>query len=520
MIGEVVGSYRITSLLSEGGMGAVYRAEHVLLGRIAALKVLHPELCANKEIINRFFNEAKATTAIKHPGIVEIFDFGYMPTGHAFLVMEFLEGMTLSQRIKMRGPIPEGEAAMVIRSVCSALAAAHAKGIVHRDLKPDNIFILPDPESPMGERSKLLDFGIAKLTDIGMASSSTKTGAVMGTPTYMSPEQCKGTGAVDHRADLYSLGCIFFELVTGRPPFDALGVGELIGAHLFMPPRAPSQVMPGISAETEALIMNLLEKEPGRRVQTARDLAQHLTVIAKNTGWAPSGELTDRPSMQFATPARFPTPVPPMSFTPVFQSSPNMTPSFTPIPSVAQKPTTLSSATGQAAVSLPAVAPAPKSKLGVIIGAAAVAVIGVVAFVALRGSGSSSATSTSNASKTSKTAIEPASAPAPAPKAEAAPVVVEPAAPAVAEPVAPPAEPEPAVAAEPEPAVAAEPEPAVAAERVAAEPAPAVAETPTTKPKAAKAKKPETKKPEAKQPEAKKPEAKKPDDERLLVDDL
>jgi serine/threonine protein kinase len=500
MIGEVVGSYRITSLLSSGGMGAVYRAEHVLLGRMAALKVLHPELCANKEIINRFFNEAKATTAIKHPGIVEIFDFGYMPTGHAFLVMEFLDGMTLSQRIKLRGPIPEGEAAMVIRGVCSALAAAHAKGIVHRDLKPDNIFVIPDPESPLGERSKLLDFGIAKLTDIGMASSATKTGAVMGTPTYMSPEQCRGTGAVDHRADLYSLGCIFFELVTGRPPFDSLGVGELIGAHLFMPAPSPSQFMQGLGAETEALIMSLLDKQPERRVQTARDLAQHLTLIARNTGWAPPSE-TDRPSMQFGSPSHLPTPVPPMSFTPVFQSSPNMTPTFTPLPSVAQKPTTLSSAAGQAGMmSLPQVAPA-KSKMGVIVGAAAVAIIGVVAVVVLRGG---SDTTASIEPATAPTVAAPLAAPEPAPVAAPAP--------------APIVTPEPIpVAPEPIP-VAQEPTP------VAQEPTPIAQESKTEPAKKSKRTKPETKKPETKKPETKKPETKKPekpdDGERLLVDDL
>ena len=126
--------------------------------------------------------------------------------------MEFLEGMSLARRVKERGLSSEGEAAMLLRGVCSALSAAHAKGIVHRDLKPDNIFLIPDPDSPLGERPKILDFGIAKLTDIGLAGSATKTGAVMGTPTYMSPEQCKGTGEVDHRADLYSLGCIFYEL--------------------------------------------------------------------------------------------------------------------------------------------------------------------------------------------------------------------------------------------------------------------------------------------------------------------
>ena len=497
MIGQVVGSYRITSRISEGGMGAVYRAEHVLLGRMAALKVLLPELCSNKEIVNRFFNEAKATTAIHHPGIVEIFDFGYMPTGHAFLVMEFLEGMTLAQRIKMRGPIAEGEAAMILRGVCSALAAAHAKGIVHRDLKPDNIFCVPDPDSPLGERYKLLDFGIAKLTDVGMASSSTKTGAVMGTPTYMSPEQCKGTGAVDHRADLYSLGCIFYELVTGRPPFDSLGVGELIGAHLFMPPDPPSRHVPpgqALSAETEALILNLLEKQPERRVQTARDLAQALTLIAHNTGWVPTADL-DRPSMQFATPAR-PTPA---SFTPVFQSSQNLTvraPNPTPIPSVAQKPTTLSAAAG-AAIAVPTGAPR-KSRTGILVGAAAVIVIGAVAGVMLRKNAASSGDSLAEPA-----AVQPAAAatPAPTPAPTPTPVAPTPAPIATPEPAPPPAAVEPAAppatATPPAPVPTPEPRTAGATQKSKSKPKKPPTQTkPTDKP--AETKPAETKKPEEK----------------------
>ncbi|MCX5747210.1 MAG: serine/threonine-protein kinase [Proteobacteria bacterium] len=351
MIGSVVGPYRILDLLSAGGMGTVYRAEHTLLGRVAAVKVLHPEMCANKDIVNRFFNEAKATTAIKHPGIVEIFDFGYMPSGHAFLVMEFLEGMPMSHRIRQRGPIPEGEAALILRGVCSALAAAHNKGIVHRDLKPDNIFVIPDSDSPLGERCKLLDFGIAKLTDVGLAGSATKTGAVMGTPTYMSPEQCRGTGNVDHRADLYSIGCIFYQLLTGRPPFTHEGAGELIGAHLFMVPESPAVYMPSISPETTALVMSLLDKNPDRRPQTARDLVTALTLIAHRHGWTVATSDAERMSMQhFATPTDLTrallTPAPP-------SSSPSFTP-YTPVPMATpyppdQAPTTLSSAAGQGA---------------------------------------------------------------------------------------------------------------------------------------------------------------------------
>jgi eukaryotic-like serine/threonine-protein kinase len=278
MIGTVVGSYKITGVLSAGGMGTVYSASHMLIGRIAAVKILHEEFCTNRDIVNRFFNEARATSSIAHPGIVEIFDFGYMENGLAYLVMEFLDGEPLSYRIR-RGRMDERRLALLLRSACSALAAAHAKGIVHRDLKPDNIYIVRDPDSPIGERTKLLDFGIAKLTEVGLASSATKTGAVMGTPVYMSPEQCRGTGDVDSRADLYSMGCVLYELITGRPPFVYQGSGELLGAHLYETPSPPSK-FGAVSPALENLVMRLLVKDPNSRLQTAAELSAELANLS------------------------------------------------------------------------------------------------------------------------------------------------------------------------------------------------------------------------------------------------
>jgi eukaryotic-like serine/threonine-protein kinase len=360
--GTIVGSYRIVDTVSVGGMGTVYRAEHTLIGRLAAVKILHPELCANRSMVNRFFNEARATTSIKHPGIVEVFDFGYMPSGHAYLIMEFLEGMPLSHRVRQRGAVSEGEAALLLRSVCIALAAAHDKGIVHRDLKPDNIFVIPDPDSVLGERTKILDFGIAKLSDLGLAGGTTKTGAVMGTPTYMSPEQCRGTGDVDHRADLYSIGCIFYELVTGRPPFISAGAGEAIGSHLFVTPEPPSRHA-ALSAETDALIIKLLAKPPEQRVQSAKELVSLLTLVAQQHGATALGEIS-HPG--FYVPA--PLPTPPLSsgpasglgsgdharFTPAMAPT-TLEPAFTPsglssgVPAslLTQKPTTLSEAASE-----------------------------------------------------------------------------------------------------------------------------------------------------------------------------
>ncbi|HEY6172903.1 MAG TPA: serine/threonine-protein kinase, partial [Kofleriaceae bacterium] len=431
VIGEHVGSYRILETISSGGMGTVYRAEHTLIGKIAAVKILHPELSSNRDIVNRFFNEAKATTSIKHPGIVEVFDFGYMASGHAYLIMEFLEGMPLSHRMRKRGAVHEGEAALLMRGVCIALAAAHAKGVVHRDLKPDNIFVVPDHESALGERTKILDFGIAKLTDPGLAAgSATRTGAVMGTPTYMSPEQCRGTGEVDLRADLYSIGCILYELVTGRPPFTHAGAGELIAAHLFLAPEPLARFTPGLSQETEALIMALLAKQPEHRVQSANDLAQHLTQIAQRHGWMMAGgqsaslpRLAGPHAMTQAV--AMPTPMggtgpatPPPVFTPIGSERPG---AMAPIaaaaqPSIAPKPTTLSGSASQ-------VAPATMNRpgrsnkvLGLGLLLAGAAVVTGVAFVVL------------NRSDDSTRAAAAPAALAPPAAAPAAPSAVPPAA--------------------------------------------------------------------------------------------
>ena len=276
---EIVGNYRIEAKLAEGGMGAVYRATHQLLGRPAAVKVLLPELSTNREIVNRFFNEARAATSVRHPGIVEVYDFGYLPSGTAFLVMELLDGEPLSRCLARAGRLDESLALLYLRGMASALAAAHAKGIVHRDLKPDNVFLVPDPDMPGGVRVKLLDFGIAKVAEAARgrtAATKTRTGSLMGTPTYMSPEQCRGAGEVDHRTDLYGLGCIVYEMVTGQPPFVADGPGDILAAHILTTPLPPSQVAPGISANLDALALCLLAKRPEDRMQSAAELVRLL----------------------------------------------------------------------------------------------------------------------------------------------------------------------------------------------------------------------------------------------------
>jgi eukaryotic-like serine/threonine-protein kinase len=278
MGGGVFGQYRVTDVLGEGGMGVVYAAEHMLLGRPAAVKLLLPELSRKQEIVQRFFNEARAATSIRHPGIVEIYDFGWTNEGAGFIVMELLQGETLRTRRK-KGRMPWPAALAVTRQIAGALGAAHAKGIVHRDLKPDNIFLVPDPEVPGGERIKLLDFGIAKLADSSAGQHKTRTGAVIGTPTYMAPEQCRGV-EVDSRADLYALGCILFELCSGRPPFVGEGEGDVLAAHIHVPPPILGTLIDGIPKQVEALLQRLLAKAPPDRVQTADEVIQLIDVAS------------------------------------------------------------------------------------------------------------------------------------------------------------------------------------------------------------------------------------------------
>ena len=272
MEGRLIGQYRVTGALGEGGMGVVYAAEHTLLNRPAAVKVLLPRFSGEQAAVTRFFNEARAATAIQHPGIVEIYDFGWTSEGAAFIVMEHLRGETLSARHK-RGPMRWSTALALTRQIAGALGAAHAKGIIHRDLKPDNVFLVPDPEVPGGERIKLLDFGIAKLAGALTTHHKTQTGALMGTPTYMAPEQCRGV-AVDARADLYSLGCILFELCTGKPPFVGEGAGDVLGAHIYLPPPTMASLADGVPQEIEALVRRMLAKSPADRVQTAGEIIQ------------------------------------------------------------------------------------------------------------------------------------------------------------------------------------------------------------------------------------------------------
>jgi tetratricopeptide (TPR) repeat protein len=275
MIGRVIGGHKLITRLGSGGMGVVYRAEDTLLGRATAVKMLHPDMCANQEVVQRFFNEARAASAIRHLGIVEIYTFGFDSDGTAYIVMEHLQGESLGERLERQGTIAIEEAMTITRQVTTALSAAHAHRIVHRDLKPDNIFLIADADMPGGERIKLLDFGIAKLAAAGAGVFQTRAGQVMGTPAYMAPEQCAGAGDVDHRADLYALGCTLYRMLCGRVPFDGT-LGEVMAAQMRDTPLAPRLLAPGMSPALEAVILRLMAKRPAERFGSAAELREAL----------------------------------------------------------------------------------------------------------------------------------------------------------------------------------------------------------------------------------------------------
>src|SRR3954447_4695883 len=266
MIGEQFGNYRSLALLGEGGMGAVYLAEHPGIGRRVAVKVLHKNYTRDEHLLARFLNEARAANAIRHPNIIEILDSGMLADGTPFLVMELLEGDSLGTRLRQTGALTIPTAVDFAYQTASALGAAHAKGIVHRDLKPDNLFVIPDQHDPGRERIKVLDFGIAKLQQGSVADSvKTRTGTLMGTPIYMSPEQCRGTRTVDHRSDIYSLGVIFYEMLVGQPPFVSEGFGDLVNMHLNVAPVSARSKRPEIPLALDALVMKMLSKNPEDR---------------------------------------------------------------------------------------------------------------------------------------------------------------------------------------------------------------------------------------------------------------
>ncbi|MGN6104821.1 MAG: protein kinase domain-containing protein [Kofleriaceae bacterium] len=263
-VGSVLGSYKIVELLGKGGMGYVFRAEHVKLGREVALKLLRSDYARRRDAVARFFQEARTVNRVRHRNIVDVTDFVELPDHTTFIIMELLRGQSLGKWARTGIDMPRALAVLV--QICDGLAAAHQVGVVHRDLKPDNVIVVPTSDG--AELVKLLDFGVAKLLnhgdeDIGF---QTAAGSVIGTPAYMSPEQAGGM-VVDARSDIYSLGAIMYELFCGQPMFRGRSFGEFVRKHLTelpVPPRATPNGA-GIDPRLEALILRCLEKEPTNR---------------------------------------------------------------------------------------------------------------------------------------------------------------------------------------------------------------------------------------------------------------
>jgi serine/threonine protein kinase len=271
ILGSYLGSYEVRQQIGEGGMGEVYLAKHKLMDRMAAIKVLRPKYSAETDLVARFFAEARAANLVKHPGIVEIYDCAVHTDGRGYIVMEYLEGQTLGSALERLGCVDDAATIVDLAwQIATALQAAHDKGIVHRDLKPDNIFLTFVPEQGPSPQVKILDFGVAKL--LHSHNKATQTGSLLGTPLYMSPEQARGLGSVDHRTDIYALGCIMFEMVTGRPPFVREGMGDLIIAHASETPPLASKIKPRIPPELDELINRMLAKRPEDRPQSMREV--------------------------------------------------------------------------------------------------------------------------------------------------------------------------------------------------------------------------------------------------------
>ena len=277
-----LGQYRLIRRLGEGGMGEVHLAEHQFLKRPCALKLIRPGVAMGAKALERFEREVRITAELSHPNTVEVYDYGRTEDGEYYYVMEYLPGLSLEDLVRRHGPQPPARAIYFLRQVCLALEEAHAAGLVHRDIKPSNIFA--SRRGGVDDVAKLLDFGLVRPVAPGRAPGLSAEGQILGTPTYMSPEQATG-GEVDGRSDVYSLGAVAFFLLTGRPPFADGGSIEILIAVARDPAPAPSQVRPGLPEDLDRIVLRCLAKSPGERFPDVRSLELALADCSDAGGW-------------------------------------------------------------------------------------------------------------------------------------------------------------------------------------------------------------------------------------------
>jgi serine/threonine-protein kinase len=297
--GRIIESkYELLELLGEGGMGAVYRARRLRIGDYVAVKILHQKYLTEDSALERFHREAQAAAGVHHPNIVGIYDYGEDPDKGipAFIVMELVSGEPLRNIIEREKRLAYKRAVSLIQTACAGVGAAHRRQIVHRDIKPDNFIVLPPESEGDSETIKVVDFGIAKLRDLKSANNLTQTGIVMGTPYYMSPEQCRGD-SLDSRSDVYSLGATLYEMIVGNPPFTAPTVTGVVAKHLTeQPPMLPFEL--GVPPVVEAVIRRALAKDPDARPADAVAFAKELQAALSASATVPVLATKTAPTMQ------------------------------------------------------------------------------------------------------------------------------------------------------------------------------------------------------------------------------
>ncbi|MCA9101479.1 MAG: serine/threonine protein kinase [Planctomycetales bacterium] len=278
-----LGQYRLKKLIGAGGMGEVYLAEHQLLKRPCAIKLIHPGTAADPTSLARFEREVRATAKLTHWNTIDIYDYGRTDDGTFYYVMEFLPGLSLSELVERHGALPAERAVHLLKQTCRALREAHGKGLIHRDIKPGNIFAAH--RGGLYDVAKLLDFGLVKTVGNVESLQLTQDGAITGSPLYMSPEQAMGDHAPDVRGDIYSLGAVAYFLLTGRPPFEADKALKVMFAHAHEVPVPPSQVNHDVPADVESVVLRCLEKQPEARYQSAADLLAALDDCELRGNW-------------------------------------------------------------------------------------------------------------------------------------------------------------------------------------------------------------------------------------------